>query len=361
MPIPFKLMTRRSRTALEDKSITSESQYNTIDLPQNGYLGSLVVQVYGTLATNATAAGTWDANYWPYNLLNSIALRSNEGLEVYRTSGYTNKLVQIVDRIGHSPDESPTVIGTVQGTQGSKVGSIQFPTGTIAISTTYHVLVTYRIPIAVDDSLAAGLLLLQHQATRLTIDTQLNTLAKMGFTAGSAAIALTQRASMEWYSVPTSPDAQPNLDFIHRWIEDTQSWTASGDQRYKVPVNGIVSRVIVDLENNGVPMVFFATANQPGSVNLGNVGVEYASSQRTEWEDAKIFMSRARRQWSQDLPDGVLVHDFSQGGGSPLMWDGRDTYDTGALTEFAIVTNLTVTPTNGKIRYTREQLDRRVA
>jgi hypothetical protein len=168
------------------------------------------------------------------------------------------------------------------------------------------------------------------------------------------------RTSQEFYSVPAERGAQPNTTYIHRIIGDTASWTASGDQIYKVPVNGTILRVWSDWKTNGAPAPFLATASDPTTQNFANTIVQYAATQRPEIEDSKIRAWRHRLNYNQDTPNGIILYDFAVGGGSIEMGaDSRDAYDTQRLTEFAIVTNTSITPTTGTVDYIRQELQRR--
>jgi hypothetical protein len=371
---PFKNVTRRNRTPLSDVPLTTAGGFVRTDLPQVGYAAFLWLRVFGTITTGVGAAGNY-SNYFPYNLLSSLVLRSNEGLEIYRTSGYGNMLVQSVMNDAYNPMQTsaPVNAGVPVSGFGMKtaVSVSPAPNSALVASTVYPINVLYMIPIATDYQLTAGLLLLQNQATRASLEVSVNNLVGNGGINGilnaagvlgtAGAINLTMRGSMEWFSVPPMPGSQPDLTFVHRWIEDNTTWTAAGDIIYKVPVNGIISRVISDYENNGAQYQWFGTTANPNTPQFGQHKVIYAASQSPEIEDTGLALARQRWYYSQDLPDGVVVDDFSYGKATPAVWDGRDVYDTAQLTEFAIVQNLTASPTTGKVRYIRQELQRRTA
>lgn len=371
----FKASTRRNRQPLTDQSFNANSQYVRVDVQQVGYAAMYVVQVYGKITTGTSAAGNWSA-FFPGNLLQTLAYRSNEGTEVYRTSGWGNFLVQSVLNPAYCPLQN--VSGCNPGTtwatnKGMQTAVFAGPTPASALgsSTTYNIMLTHLIPIAADERLSAGLLLLQNQSTRAQIEMSTNALVGNGGNNGwgnatinlgvGATIALTGRISTEFFGVPTN-GATPDQNFMHRWIEEEVSWVASGDFIYKVPVNGIISRVIAGVENNGAQQPWFSTGGDPTTQNGTNYQTTYAASQAPEVEDIKIGLWRNRWNYSSDLPDGVFVYEYSRGaGGVELGWDGRDVYDTAYLTELALKLNLAVTPTTGKIKFIREELQRRVS
>jgi hypothetical protein len=358
----FAQLTRRNRVPLPDMAFTSAGSSQRADLPQVGYLAGLWITAFGNINSGASAAGTFNANYFPYNLFSRIRLSSNEGLEIYNTDGYANLLVMMSRHMGYQPAQLTAANNFGIGTQGSRLCSIFYPTGTIAASTTYPFLVNYFIPVASDDDLRAGLILLQNQATRASLEMTLGTFSDWGFTAfANATISCTVRASMEFYSVPADPAAQPDTTFIHRVIQEQVPLTTLGEQVYRVPVNGVIIRVFQIMLNNAAPFAFFTTANNPTTPAIGNIQVQYAASQKPEIEDFRTYVARNRYFYGQDYPDGVILHEFGLGGGSvEVGTHGRDLYDTSQLTEFSLITNVTAgTLTNANIRYVREELQRR--
>lgn len=369
---PFRMATRRNRQMTQDMAFTGPGQFQRVDIPQVGYLADIWIKLYGTIVTGTSSAGSY-SNYFPWNILQSLSLRSNEGLEIYRTNGYSNLLIQSVMRPSFSPNMTSagtTTLGSTSGMQtavrcGPAAGSAR------ADSTTYNINVLYHIPVACDRRLSAGLLLLQNQATRLQLELQTNQYQGNGgingigtstFALGSGgSLSLTARTVCEFFAVPPDPASQPDLTFVHRWIEDSVSWTTTGNQQYLVPVNGVISRVICDVENNGTPQIWFTGAD-PNAPTVGNSIVTYAASNSPETEDATILLGRQRYLYEADLPNGCLVWEFSDGaGGVEMGWDGRDVYDTALLTQFAVTLNISATPTSGKIRYIRQELQRRAA
>ena len=371
---PFRMVTRRNRTALSDISLNTPGQFMRTDLPQVGYASGICLHLLGNITTGTGAAGNF-SNYFPYNIISQLTLRSNEGLEIYRTSGYSNMLIQSVTNTAYNPMQfaSPVNAGSIVTANGMKTALTVSPSpgSALAVSTVYPISLFLYIPIATDFRQTAGLLLLQNQATRASIEIAISNLVGNGGINGilnaagnlgvGGGVAFTLKGTMEWYSVPPMAGSQPDLTFVHRWIEDQTTFTSAGDITYKVPVNGIISRIITDIENNGSQYQWYGTAGNPNTQQFGQHKIIYAASQSPEIEDTSISLARMRMQYAQDMPDGVIVDEFSMGQGSPEIWDGRDVYDTAQLTEFSVVQNLTVSPTLGKIRYVREELQRRTA
>jgi len=363
----FLQQTLRNRSQLPDVSYTAQGDNKSVDVFATGYAAYLRVMVYGKIITGTSSAGTWDANFWPWNLMKRLQLTSNAGFTFYDTDGFTNRLVQTWQALGYDPglQISPNVAAPYS-TTGARVANVQFPTGALADSTTYPILVEYLIPIVAHKSLRAGLLPLQNNATRVTLRAVLGSITDWAGSSGvigtGGSVSFTMRTEMEWYSVPADPSAQPDISYIHRVIQDTQSWTTSGDQDYKVPVNGVIMRVQERFINAGVPEKFFTTANDPTTNRFGNCAVIYAASEQPENSDFRFLLQRHRQQYLTDSLDGCILFDFADGSGSPenaLM--STNMYNTQSLTEFKLRVNVANAPgSNSTIEVIREELQPRV-
>lgn len=351
----FLTMTTKNRQMLQDMSYTAQGDNKQVDVFATGFLSFLDVLVYGTITTGTSAAGTWDANHWPWNLIKRLSLRSNAGFTFYDTDGFSNRQIQEWYRLGYDPGLaiSPLVAGPYS-TTGSRNAKIVFPTGALADSTAYKVNVKYRIPVVSHADLRAGLVPLQNNATRVTLSTVLGSITDWAGSSGvlgaGGTVALTAKTRMEFFSVPSDPSAMPDISFIHRIIQDTQPWTASGDQDYRPPVNGVFLRIMERFLNAGVPAKFYATANDPTTANFGNVGVIYAASEIPENYDFRFNLDDRDLDYMTPAADGVFLFDFASGGGSIEMGtSSRDAYNTRRLTEFKLRINTTITPSAGSV------------
>lgn len=364
----FLTLTTRNRQTLQDMAFTAQGDNKSSDVYATGFLSYLRVCVFGTITTGSGASGTFDANYWPWNLIKRLSLRSNAGFTYYDTDGFTNRLVQKYHRLGYDPGlQISPLTGTPYSTTGARVGIIQGPAAgaAVAASTAYPVLVQYLIPLVSHPDIRAGLLPLQNNATRVTLGMVLGSFTDWAGAAAvfgtGATISLTARTTMEFFSVPADASAMPDLSFVHRIIQDTVPWTASGDQDYRVPVNGTILRVWEQFRNAGVPAKFFATANDPTTNNFNNVSVIYAASELPETYDYRNMIAQHRFDYLTDLSDGTFLFDFASGGGSIEMGvSSRDAYNTRRLTEFKLRVNTSIAPSaNSTIECVRQELQPR--
>jgi len=369
MPSPaFKMATRRNFQPLPDMLFTAPNQSLRTDILQVGYGAYLWCQIFGTITTGSGEAGTWDANYWPWNLFSNLQVMSNEGLPVYSTSGFANLLIQMRQQAIYQPGRNNgSVIGwNNSNTKGPGQAVFYYPTGSPAASTPYKFGFSYIVPFVTDYTLSGGLLMLQSQSVRASIIASVGSYTDWGLTVAPT-VSFTMRPTYEFFSIPADPNSQPDTSFINRWVEETQAWGASGDVPYTVPVNGIVSEAFLHWQQPSgsvfVPQDLFSTANDPTSPNFNNVIVQYAGSNRPEVVDARTHLTRNRYFLGQDLPRGIFWHAFDLGGGGiTAPWDGRDVYDTSQLTSFQLITNTAVTPAAGsRILVCRNELLRRSA
>src|SRR4029077_15554306 len=364
----FLNATTRTRAQLQDVTFLNPGDNKTQDVFATGFLAYLKIQIYGALVTGSTATGTFDANYWPYNLLSRLALRSNAGFEFYNTPGYDNLPIIMYHRLGLNPMVPVNPLSYNSGTSGARVAINQAPAAgsAVGLSTTSPSLVNYLIPVVSHPDLRAGLLPLQNNATRVTI---YYTLGQYTDWAGAGAIigtggslSLTARTQMEFFSIPADPSAMPDLSFIHRIITNRQIWTTAGDQPSRVPVNGVILREWWDWHNGLVPAAWFSTASDPRTQNLNNISITYAASQAPEVYDFKFSQFQHRWDYGQDLPNGLMMLDFASGGGSIEMGaSARDAYNTRKLTEYKAIVNWggAAPAANSFIDITRQELQPR--
>lgn len=367
-PSAFKERTVLQEVMLPDQTINQFGQRWQVQCLASGLLSELDVMVFGTI-TPGDATGSWNANYFPWNILSELRLDTNQGITLYRAPGYGALLI---DSLRHRADQAaptPPASGGWNNTAntGPRTGVYIAPSGTITDSTAVPFLVHYRIPVSIDGGLSAGLVLLQNQATVLTLSGTMGLQTDFG-TLGTASISATIRVMQRGFSMPdfgsvgsdglpANPLENGMLQFFHQWTFQETDWSATGDVLYMVPLGGVLTRLIVDIQNNGAPQAFFSSASDPNTPNLGQLTVQYGANQNPIVKDFRMLLRQHRERYGYDLPVGCLVHDFSLGAGDiALGYDARDSFDTDLLSAFQIITNISASPTAGKIRYFTEKL-----
>jgi hypothetical protein len=370
-PAAFKERTVLQENPLPDQTIAAFGQRWSVQALASGLLSELDVMIFGTITPGA-ATGVWGANYWPWNLLSELRVDTNQSIPLFQASGYGAMVIDSLRHRTYQQGGTPPASGGWNNTsnKGPRTGVFIAGSGTNAGTTPVPFLIHYKVPITIDDGLSAGLVLLQNQATVITISGTFGQAADfgtLGIAVGST-ISATVRVMQRGFSLPdfgsVGSDGMPAnplengmLAFFHQWIEQDMDWTATGDQLFNVPLGGVLSRIVIDIQNNGAPQDFFSTASDPTTPNLGNLTVQYGANQSPTVKDFRFLLNQQRERYGFDLPAGVLVHDFSIGNGSIEMgYDARDSFDTDLLSAFQLKTNITASPTAGKIRYYIEKL-----
>jgi len=379
----FLAMTTPIWKQLSDVSSTNPGDQKTIDLDRVGYLAYATVIVQGTITTGVGATGTWDANYWPGNLLSKIRAESNTGYVHYNTSGFENLLVQQSTRIGFSPGVRISPLSAYGGVQGARnvfgtllnatTNTIVAPGTAVAASTTYKVFQVYLVPFVSHSDLRTGLIMVQNNATRvtlfLTVGSVIDWLGATGSLGTAGSISLTMRTTENMFTIPSDPTAQPYAPgegFRHRIISDRQSWTTSGDIDYRVPVNGIIARAWIQFRSASgagsilVPQPLFTAAGAVADPTLplfNNITVQYASSQQPESWRFEALAFWIRQMFLTDMPDGTILYDFATGSTPEAGIAIEGLYNTRRVTEFLLRTNTTVVPpVNSVIDCMRQEL-----
>jgi hypothetical protein len=366
-PLPFIRATRKNFLQLPDQPITDQLQVATVDCQRVGFLSYIDLYVFGTITPDTDVSGNWNSDYFPWNILRNVKLTLNTGIDIVNLRGYSLFLANSRRHIAVQPGVTSPADGGFNNssTTGPIVARVVAPTGAMANAATpfgFHL----KVPVAADDGLSAGLIQLQNQAYSATLTVQIGAFADWaasGASLGTApTISATIRATQQHFSIPPDPRSWPDLTYVHQWLEQQVGWTASGQQIYMPPLGPVVCRVIADWEDDGVPADFFGTASDPTDPNFGQMIVQFAGSQRPEVLDFRTQIQAMYEQYAFDLPSGVLMWDFSIGGGSvEAGLNPRDLYNTGTLTDFELMTDTSTTPTNGKIHYIRELLLQRSA
>ena len=359
-PLAFQQDTVRNFQQLPDQPISAQLQPLTVNLQKAGFGADLDLYIYGTITTGTGTSGNWDTNFFPYSIIRRCTLTLNTGLDLVDVDGYGLALINGLRHRATFPNSpAPAAGGFNQaGTTGPRVARFQAPSGALADSTAYKFGFHLRVPIACDDGLSAGLVMLQNQAYQGVLNVLVGAFSDWGNLGAGATISATMRVTQRMFSVPNNPESFPDLTYVHQWLMQRQDWTSNGQQQYPVLVGPVVLRVISSWINNNAPQPFFGTASDPTTPQFGTVQVQFNGSQRPEVYDFRVMIQRMYEDYGYDMPNGVLVHDFTLGGGSEEAGvNGRDLYDTGQLTDFSILTDLAASPTgNSMVNYYRELL-----
>jgi hypothetical protein len=322
----------------------------SIQLPQVGFLSEILIPCQFVIQSNGTLAATnlTAPQITPYQVVKRLTLRTNEGAEIYATSGEGNYFVTRYLRSSFDPRNPLTTVANT-----NVVNSVFQLPPSYAISTTYNINFTLYIPVALQQSLLAGLILLQSPTTRLTLEIQWGDILVDPFNISAGAFTLTSGTtlpSMMIYNLPASQDDYPDVSWVHVIQEEIQPVANTGDFLYRPPLGNMYLRVIQEFINNNARMT---------PANFSRLSLNYAQTQTA------YNINPAQQAWMQrfrlgglDLPDGVWAWDFLYGTGILEMGNMRDVIDTARLTDMNIISTIagSVTLTNAFVRNIKEML-----
>lgn len=357
---PFAQATRKMRQVQAQVSY-SASQLVTSPIPKNGYLARVAGYMEITFTTAAT--GTYTAQtirsktggVTPFNSITRIRVSSNQSNVLYDTTLWGN---YIINRFNY-PIFDP--FGTTKNTsylQSSSIdqGAWQIPSS-FTTSTQYTIRCPFNIPIALSESLQAGLILTQTDRVNLNFEVQWGSIeATTGIIAltGTTPSITVNSGTVQWYTetfaAPPLQESQPDDSYLHVWQEDILDFTANGDVIVRPPTVGpIYLSQIHECVNNSAAI---------GVASITNVRTIFSASQQAENMTARAFqLQQAYQLVGLPIPEGFYLHDYKFGAGDPWFADRRDFVDTANILDFQVVYTFSgLTVSGAFIRNLRETL-----
>ncbi len=303
-------------------------------LPQSGLLGKIRLRFSGT-TTTAGASSATRKTYLPapVGIVRRLILRSSEGAELFNCTGYGSYLVSRTLRTNGEffvNDGNSLIPGAALDPFAQYFND----GGDLGASASTNWVFMLEIPVSLGEQNVTGMILLQNPATQHQLEVQWGTVTDIYTTTGTVTLSnVICRPELEFYQLPSSVMDDPDLSFIHRIIEGSQSITATGDQTFTFPLGGIYLKLIHEFSNG-------ATLAPLDITKINNLKIVYAQSQVPYNMDPNIHLWRQRRRYGQDLPSGVYVHDFGIGNYLPEEPTSRDLFDTGEITDMQSITTL---------------------
>ena len=360
----FNASTRSFTQVMTPLTMTAPQTSVFADLPQSGYVGALDLVFTGTATADATAGG---ANTLLYpiagaavNLVKKIQLRTNQGADLWNTSGWGALLY---DRTLRSDFDPATVPANVFPFTPDPSTAYWKPLpANIAASASATFAFPVRMQLSWGEMLMAGLILLQNPGVRFTLSIDWGAPSDL-FTAATAAQVTLSNVQvtpfLEQYLVPGEDANQPDLSLAKTVLEDLLPITGIGKYAYQPPRGNTYTRILQEWVNGPttayVPMGFKAGSSATFATLFEAV---YSQTQNIKNTPVANQLYQQRRLYGGSLPVGVYVHEWSLGNGVPEFPNGRDNIDTSQITDFNINTTLAgSSPTAGAyVRSVKEQL-----
>lgn len=312
--------TRQNFTQLPAQAYTNEGRLY-FDLPKVGLLSRLFLTVKGTMTVTPGTGSATLGERKAFNMIKRIRLIANSGASIFDVSGYGTYLINNVLRKANEIKDSVVDEGIDAEVYGAGVAS-----GANAWK------FGLEIPIAINERDPIGLVLLQNNATQLTLEIEFNPV--YGANAVIAPIVVTGDAvasfagnvgvMMEYFTVPRTKEDYPALNVVHQWLEQ-QDAIASAGAWNKALLRG----------NTYMRMIHYVTLNNAlNTTDVDKLRVLYNQSEVPYTIDKlpQLFLQRSR--YGKDLPKGTFVHDWYMSSGQVGLGTSRDFINSANVTEF---------------------------
>lgn len=373
----FRQKTQRLQYQMSQQSITNPGDTKIFNTDKIGYIEGIHLDVQATVTSSGAAAGTWDANYFPYNFLKQIVIQQNNGFAFMNVTGFEAFMIEkIYMGTNAYPDVRISPLSGYSGTGGARNAQTSVFNSTdstvvaagdaLAASKTYKIAIRLFLPLAAHRDLRAGLVMVQNPTAALTLQITTESLTTVAnVTAGTLTLtACTITPTAVTYTIPNAADAQPfapGMGIRNRWISDMQPWTTSGQQDYKVPTGAMIVRLLHNFQNVSssrlVPAALYATANDPTSQNFNPIQVVYGAVQYPTNYGLNYLLWDVRKAFGSDFPDGVVLLDMGVGDSLDNGINTMNLINTRQLTEFKSSITTAITPAaNSQLRSLRQEL-----
>lgn len=319
--LPFRFNTRQRRKYVQ--SITMPSGGGAavpLLLNKIGYLAKLLLFFEFDISNSNTVT---PADLAPYSIVKRIQLQLNNSSQVlFDVSGYGAFLINAIKRQNGRPDQS------------SNTSIYQFPTSS---GNNQKLRFCLEIPVNLSDGVnfEAGLINLQSPEVQCQLQitfegTAANVGSNLTINSGSCEV------HVEYFEVPDPTQVLQPPVLLHKWTEDQQPISQTGDNIYNVPNGGKMVRLIQMVRCNG---------SRSAALDYHTLRLNTTDYLYQETLEAKLFNQRYR--YGYDLPTGVFVFDFANGWDQPQESDMRDYIDTERVTTIEAIATVTSGTTLG--------------
>lgn len=294
----FAMSTRQNRHMLAKQTATTTPNTLQFSLPKARLLSGLYVKVKTTFATKPAGL---DLEKLP-NLVRRISLDLNNGFAPFTISGAELRMYNMVDV--HAQ--------TIKNAWNTKAVS----------DTEYDV--NFFLPCTTNPRDPIGLILLQNDQTNVTLNVDLGMGSECGLSVEPSKVEI--KVMTETFSVPAHANAYPDLSVLKLVNGRKDSLATSGQQIIKLATGTMYRKLIFRLTDaDGKPM----------KVNdiTSNIEIVFNQADVNYSVDAEMLRMLNEKELGVELPEGMYVFDFSNGGGLPNLGGTRDIIDSANLNE----------------------------
>jgi hypothetical protein len=343
--MPFLNQTRQQFTELAAQTITP-GQRLYFQLPPVGLLSRLFLWVKGTTTVTPGTGTAALSDRGAANFIKRVKLLANSGSAIYDVSGYGTHIINNILSFGTSPDKTlfdRSISAEVYGS-GVNSGANDWR-------------FCYQIPIAINQRDPIGMILLQNEATQLTLEVEFNDIK--GANNLLAPIVVTGDATatfsgicgcnMEYFTVPRETADRPALNVVHQWLEQQDAITSTGENP-KSMLRG----------NTYMRLAHYLTLGNALSSAVDKLKIVYNTSETPYIINEMTQLALQRSRYGMDLPKGTYVWDWYMSNGLVGLGTSRDFINSANVTQFESILDIdssaTVTAGQSYINTLTEQL-----
>ncbi len=329
---PFSQSTRLQRQAIAPILFTANARVPVV-VPPVGYLKS--IRLYVTVNFTTGATGTYTngiySPFTPYDIIQNVTLDANASTILFNISGGMLYLRNRILAMNYDPRNPASSFNSTN----TAADIFSIPT-TYTTSTSYTHTFMLELDVAWMNQAAKGLIPLQNDTNRVTLAVTFGSSTNL-LTQGGTTPSITINSAqvipvIEFFAVPANPNIKPDLTSAHIVLEDQQAIVGPGNQTYQMPSSNTMVSFMQYFINNNAPI---------SPLNMLTSQVRYALSQYPYSVPVQEVVAMNRRMLgNMDLPDGVLFYPWDEPQGLREILGTRDSFDTNAQTDFAVITGL---------------------
>jgi len=301
--LPFRPNTRQKRMKFGSAAFSLGGSQSIL-LPEVGYLARVWLFFVGTITYSAQST---PADLAPYSLFKRITVTlNNSATDIFNASGWSTYLINQVLQFYNKLDVN------------SQADFYAFPT----VGAAQSFVLGLQVPISTSQgfNFEAGLINLQAPEVQCQLNVDFaNALTDIGTLI--TGLEGTVHAYYEYYEVPAPTRVLQPPVMLHRWIEQTQPISGTGENIYTVPRGGQMLSLIHTVSLNGAR-----------SDSWDKMRLRFNQSEIVYDMDRRLNKIINRERYGNNLPTGVPVWDWKYALQHAEESDLRDAINTEMVT-----------------------------
>lgn len=304
----FELTEKNEYTAFTIDAPGSGSSA-TRQLPQSGVLSHLRVMFVGNIGSTPGTGAITTTSKWPYGFLDQLVLSANAQNDLISVNGTDLDVLRAIRHPGYKPNDDLDLIP-------GGVGAGQTLTGDD------DVVLTWDVPIAIDDVSLIGALYAQSPSMSLQLRLRQAVTTDLLVVSGNAtidSITGTFYVMVTSFDIPLSSGQDPrlivpDLSRLHGVQAHETPYSNTGEVRAPlIRVNGQLDRLIVQATQQdpaGQVTDQYLTAD-PDADEIDAIRIEYGAAQRPlDYQPAGFLKMKNINDYADSLPYSALAFDF---------------------------------------------------